>query len=174
MPRALRCTCAFGWSLIGLSRAVASVPQFSSARLFTALSTTACSLGCGVDRSTVRVQVRLLATKPMQLASYFCTGTVPEEAWAHYALGFDRYSHGPLTSLRLRLGHAPYHAPCKLACNTPCAQHATFRVAHHDTWRATHGCNRYSRATNSLKPLYCARLSCAASLGHRRLRSTHG
>jgi hypothetical protein len=46
------------------------------------------------------VQVRLLATKPMQLASYFCTGTVPEEAWAHYALGFDRYSHGPLTSLR--------------------------------------------------------------------------
>ena len=31
--------------------------------------------------------INLLATKPMQLAQYFCTGQLPEEeSWRHYAL----------------------------------------------------------------------------------------
>ena len=38
--------------------------------------------------------INLLATKPMQLAQYFCTGQLPEEeSWRHYALAFDRYTH---------------------------------------------------------------------------------
>ena len=38
--------------------------------------------------------INLLATKPMQLAQYFCTGQFPEEeSWRHYALAFDRYTH---------------------------------------------------------------------------------
>jgi len=38
--------------------------------------------------------INLLATKPMQLAQYFCTGLLPEEeSWRHYALAFDRYTH---------------------------------------------------------------------------------
>jgi len=35
----------------------------------------------------------LAATKPQQLALYFCTGCVPEEAWGHYALAMPRYTH---------------------------------------------------------------------------------
>jgi DIS3-like exonuclease 2 len=36
----------------------------------------------------------LLATKPMQLAQYFCTGEAPEVAtWRHYALAMDHYTH---------------------------------------------------------------------------------
>ncbi|KAK3278490.1 hypothetical protein CYMTET_13581 [Cymbomonas tetramitiformis] len=35
----------------------------------------------------------LLATKPMQLAQYFCTGDLDEAEWAHYALSFPHYTH---------------------------------------------------------------------------------
>jgi DIS3-like exonuclease 2 len=35
----------------------------------------------------------LLATKPMQLALYFCTGEVAREAWGHYALATPLYTH---------------------------------------------------------------------------------
>jgi hypothetical protein len=36
----------------------------------------------------------LLATKPMQLAQYFCTGEAPEaSSWRHYALAMDMYTH---------------------------------------------------------------------------------
>jgi hypothetical protein len=36
----------------------------------------------------------LLATKPMQLAQYFCTGEEPVVAtWRHYALAMDHYTH---------------------------------------------------------------------------------
>lgn len=37
--------------------------------------------------------VQLLATKPMQLAKYFCTGSVREDHWAHYALAVPYYTH---------------------------------------------------------------------------------
>ena len=37
--------------------------------------------------------VQLLATKPMQLAKYFCTGSVDEEQWRHYALAVPYYTH---------------------------------------------------------------------------------
>ena len=36
---------------------------------------------------------KLLATLPMQLARYFCTGKQDEETWGHYALAFERYTH---------------------------------------------------------------------------------
>jgi hypothetical protein len=36
----------------------------------------------------------LLATKPMQLAQYFCTATAPDPAsWRHYALAIGHYTH---------------------------------------------------------------------------------
>jgi DIS3-like exonuclease 2 len=36
----------------------------------------------------------MLATKPMQLAAYICTGFVAEpDAWRHYALALDAYTH---------------------------------------------------------------------------------
>ena len=36
----------------------------------------------------------MLATRPMQLASYFCTGDVPEpDGWMHYALAVQQYTH---------------------------------------------------------------------------------
>jgi exoribonuclease R len=36
----------------------------------------------------------LLATKPMQLAQYFCTGEAPVmSTWRHYALAMDHYTH---------------------------------------------------------------------------------
>jgi hypothetical protein len=36
----------------------------------------------------------LLATKPMQLAQYFCTSTEPDPAaWRHYALAMGHYTH---------------------------------------------------------------------------------
>ncbi len=35
----------------------------------------------------------LLVTKPMQLAQYFCTGMLEPEAWQHYALAVDEYTH---------------------------------------------------------------------------------
>ncbi len=37
--------------------------------------------------------VQLLATKPMQLAKYFCTGDATEDEWAHYALAVPYYTH---------------------------------------------------------------------------------
>src|SRR5689334_10209141 len=37
--------------------------------------------------------VQLLATKPMQLAKYFCTGDLPVEQWHHYALNVSNYTH---------------------------------------------------------------------------------
>ena len=36
---------------------------------------------------------KLLATLPMQLARYFCTGKQEEETWGHYALAMSRYTH---------------------------------------------------------------------------------
>eukprot|EP00960_Hanusia_phi_P017111 503360-Hanusia_phi.AAC.1 len=29
----------------------------------------------------------------MQLATYFCTGKLPEDSWGHYALAMDMYTH---------------------------------------------------------------------------------
>ncbi|BDA45360.1 DIS3-like exonuclease 2 [Coccomyxa sp. Obi] len=38
--------------------------------------------------------VQLLATKPMQLARYFCTGEIEDpSAWGHYALAVPEYTH---------------------------------------------------------------------------------
>ena len=37
--------------------------------------------------------VKLLATLPMQLAKYFCTGVQDERTWGHYALAMERYTH---------------------------------------------------------------------------------
>ncbi|GAB4816026.1 hypothetical protein N2152v2_003072 [Parachlorella kessleri] len=38
--------------------------------------------------------ITLLATKPMQVARYFCTGETPDEAyWRHYALAVSHYTH---------------------------------------------------------------------------------
>ena len=37
--------------------------------------------------------VQLLATKPMQLAKYFCTGMADEDSWRHYALAVPYYTH---------------------------------------------------------------------------------
>lgn len=34
-----------------------------------------------------------IATKPMQLAEYFCTGMVERQKWRHYALATDCYTH---------------------------------------------------------------------------------
>lgn len=34
-----------------------------------------------------------LATKPMQLAEYFCTGALKEDSWSHFALSVERYTH---------------------------------------------------------------------------------
>ena len=34
-----------------------------------------------------------MATLPMQLARYFCTGCQDEDSWGHYALAMDRYTH---------------------------------------------------------------------------------
>jgi L-lactate utilization protein LutB len=68
----------------------------------------------------------LLATKPMQLAQYFCTGEEPVvSSWRHYALAMDHYTHftspircGPVVlscafysmlggMQRLRISHGP-------------------------------------------------------------------
>ncbi|WIA18422.1 hypothetical protein OEZ85_009882 [Tetradesmus obliquus] len=41
-----------------------------------------------------REVIMLLATKPMQLAQYFCTGeALLPSAWRHYALAMDMYTH---------------------------------------------------------------------------------
>jgi exoribonuclease R len=37
--------------------------------------------------------LRILATRSMQLAKYFCTGNLPHEEWKHYALNVDTYTH---------------------------------------------------------------------------------
>jgi DIS3-like exonuclease 2 len=37
--------------------------------------------------------IQLLATKPMQLAKYFCTGDIDMSQWHHYALNVDYYTH---------------------------------------------------------------------------------
>lgn len=39
-----------------------------------------------------RVLTHML-TKPMQQANYFCTGSLPQESWGHFALSMDRYTH---------------------------------------------------------------------------------
>lgn len=45
------------------------------------------------DRGAVDV-ITMMATKPMQLAKYFCTGSEADDAnWRHYALATDRYTH---------------------------------------------------------------------------------
>ena len=36
---------------------------------------------------------KLLATLPMQLARYFCTGSQDQDTWGHYALATSRYTH---------------------------------------------------------------------------------
>jgi DIS3-like exonuclease 2 len=46
-----------------------------------------------VSRPDATALATLLATKPQQLAQYFCTGQLPEEAWGHYALAMPRYTH---------------------------------------------------------------------------------
>lgn len=37
--------------------------------------------------------VNFFAVKPMQLAQYFCSGSLPRADWHHYALNFDEYTH---------------------------------------------------------------------------------
>ena len=37
--------------------------------------------------------ITLLATKPMQLAQYFCTAGRDRASWAHYALAMELYTH---------------------------------------------------------------------------------
>lgn len=37
--------------------------------------------------------VNFLATKPMNLAEYFCSGDAAEKDWAHYALSVPQYTH---------------------------------------------------------------------------------
>ena len=44
------------------------------------------------DPGTAEV-LTLLATKPMQLAQYFCTAGRDRAAWAHYALAVQLYTH---------------------------------------------------------------------------------
>jgi DIS3-like exonuclease 2 len=45
------------------------------------------------DRGAVDV-ITMMATKPMQLAKYFCTGSEADDAnWRHYALATERYTH---------------------------------------------------------------------------------
>jgi len=52
------------------------------------------ALRAACDDSGLVDVVTLLATKPMQLAEYFCTGLVPdEEGWRHYALAVGSYTH---------------------------------------------------------------------------------
>jgi len=46
------------------------------------------------EQSTDAYEVaQLMATLPMQLARYFCTGCQDEDSWGHYALAMDRYTH---------------------------------------------------------------------------------
>lgn len=42
----------------------------------------------------MRQILMLLAVKPMQRATYFCTGDSAEGQWRHYALNFDCYTVG--------------------------------------------------------------------------------
>ena len=37
--------------------------------------------------------IRMLATRCMELAVYFCTGDVKEADWQHYGLGLTHYTH---------------------------------------------------------------------------------
>eukprot|EP01116_Phalansterium_solitarium_P017066 TRINITY_DN4115_c2_g1_i1.p1 TRINITY_DN4115_c2_g1~~TRINITY_DN4115_c2_g1_i1.p1 ORF type:complete len:1229 (-),score=429.00 TRINITY_DN4115_c2_g1_i1:213-3770(-) len=37
--------------------------------------------------------LQIMLVRPMQLAKYFCTGDLEIEAWTHYALNMDRYTH---------------------------------------------------------------------------------
>lgn len=41
----------------------------------------------------VHEALRALATRPLQLATYFSTGDLAHERWRHYALSVDRYTH---------------------------------------------------------------------------------
>jgi len=41
----------------------------------------------------VAMGVKLLLTKPMQLAKYFCTGEINMANWRHFALSVDHYTH---------------------------------------------------------------------------------
>eukprot|EP00198_Chlamydomonas_reinhardtii_P003968 XP_001693304.1 3'-5' exoribonuclease [Chlamydomonas reinhardtii] len=52
-------------------------------------------LGADLERNRRTVELLvMLATRPMQLAEYFCTGLVDEEAaWRHYALAVRAYTH---------------------------------------------------------------------------------
>jgi len=45
------------------------------------------------DRPEALSVVLLHATKPMQLAMYFCTKDYEMEEWRHYALSFEQYTH---------------------------------------------------------------------------------
>jgi hypothetical protein len=51
------------------------------------------SLRAATDDPGTAEVVTLLATKPMQLAQYFCTADRDRKAWAHYALAVDLYTH---------------------------------------------------------------------------------
>lgn len=45
------------------------------------------------DKALVEV-ITMMATKPQQLAQYFCTGAQPDPGtWRHYALAVDMYTH---------------------------------------------------------------------------------
>jgi exoribonuclease R len=61
-------------------------------RSLTALRAALAASG-GPDAAVKSEVVTLLATKPMQLAQYFCTAARPREAWAHYALAVELYTH---------------------------------------------------------------------------------
>lgn len=43
--------------------------------------------------AAVHYAVHVLCTKPMQLAKYFCTGSVDIDDWRHYALNVHKYTH---------------------------------------------------------------------------------
>lgn len=45
-----------------------------------------------VDPS-IAYAVQVLCTRPMQLAKYFCTGSLDEAEWRHYALNVNKYTH---------------------------------------------------------------------------------
>ena len=62
-------------------------------------SSNAKSLGQSLDSlgktqsPQVFAALRILATRSMQLAKYFCTGNMKREEWRHYALNVETYTH---------------------------------------------------------------------------------
>ncbi|KAI8980422.1 hypothetical protein BDB01DRAFT_724964 [Pilobolus umbonatus] len=86
-----------------------------------------------IDNENVRTVLLLLAVKPMQRAKYFCTGSVDDDLYRHYALNIPLYTHftSPIRRFADVIVHRQLYAALSDKASSGYKQGAVEEVAAH-------------------------------------------